>query len=171
MIGRIMDEIEIESSSYVSSSNESGLDRITGLDFDTGLRHIIAPAMFGVIVGIAFQQYITPEYNWPSPPQGAILCSILLSPLLYFTLVRDEPSRWYEYSMGLALPGTIFFMVWFSGWGALFCSGYGALLLWVWISTSWGRYDLPPFRYGVWHAFAVDIGSFSGALLAYSISL
>ena len=166
-----MDGLEIEDSQYASSSNESELDRVRGIDFDTGIRHIIAPALFGMIVGTIFQQYITPEYNWPSPPQGAILTSILLSPLLYFTLVRGDASRWYEYSMGIALPGAIFFVVWFSGWGALFCGGYGALLLWVWISTSWGRYDLPPFRYGVWHAFAVDIGSFSGALLVYSIGL
>ena len=166
-----MDELEIEESQYASSSNESELERVRGIDFDTGIRHIIAPALFGMIVGIIFQQYITPEYSWPSPPQGAILTSILLSPLLYFILVRGDASRWYEYSMGIALPGIIFFIVWFSKWGALFCGGYGALLLWVWISTSWGRYDLPPFRYGVWHAFAVDIGSFSGALLVYSMSL
>lgn len=166
-----MDEQEPVESAYASSSNDSDLDRPKGLDFDTGFRHILAPAIFGMAVGIFFQQYITPEYSWPSPPQGAILTSLILSPLLYFTLVRDEASRWYEYSLGLALPGLIFFMVWFSGWGALFCGGYGALLLWVWISTSWGRYELPPFRYGVWHAFAVDIGAFSGALLAYSIGL
>ena len=34
-----------------------------------------------------------------------------------------------------------------------------------------GRYDLPPFRYGVWHMFAIDIGAFSGALLSFSIGL
>ena len=148
-----MDEQEPVESAYASSSNDSDLDRPKGLDFDTGFRHILAPAIFGMIVGIFFQQYITQKYSWPSPPQGAILTSLILSPLLYFTLVRDEASRWYEYSLGLALPGLIFFMMWFSGWGALFCGGYGALLLWVWISTSWGRYELPPFRYGVWHAF------------------
>ena len=166
-----MGDSSIELSPYASSSNESNLDRVRGLDFTTGFRHIIAPALFGMVFGVIFQQYITPDYGWPSPPQGAILASIILSPILYFSLVRDAPSRWYEYTMGLTLPGAIFFMVWFSGWGALFCGGYGALLLWVWISTSWGRYDLPPFRYGVWHAFAVDIGAFSGALLVYSIGL
>ena len=166
-----MGDSSIELSPYASSSNESNLDRVRGLDFTTGFRHIIAPALFGMFFGVIFQQYITPDYGWPSPPQGAILASIILSPILYFTLVRDTPSRWYEYTMGLTLPGAIFFMVWFSGWGALFCGGYGALLLWVWISTSWGRYDLPPFRYGVWHAFAVDIGAFSGALLVYNIGL
>ncbi len=166
-----MDEDKPLDAAYVSSSNDSKLDRVTGLDFDTGFRHILAPAIFGMAVGIFFQQYITPEYSWPSPPQGAILTSLILSPLLYFILVRDDAKRWHEYTLGLALPSLIFFTVWFSGWGALFCGGYGALLIWVWISTSWGRYQLPPFRYGVWHAFAVNIGSFSGALLVYSIGL
>ena len=167
----LMEDNANDDSAYASSSTDSELDRISGLDFETGMRHIIAPAIFGLIVGIIFQEFVTPEYKWPSPPQGALLTSILLSPLLYFILVRDEASRWHEYTLGLALPGSIFFMIWFSGWGALFCGGYGALLVWVWISTSWGRFELPPFRYGVWHTFAIDIGAFSGALLAYSIGL
>ena len=166
-----MDGDNAEVEVYASSSNKSNLDRVRGLDFNTGIRHIISPAVFGMVFGIVFQLYIVDKYAWPSPPQRAIIASILLSPLLYFTLVRDQPSRWYEYTLGLALPGSIFFMMWFSGWGAVFCGGYGALLLWVWISTSWGRFDLPPLRYGVWHAFAVDIGAFSGALLVYSIGL
>ena len=72
--------------------------------------------------------------------------------------------------MGLTLPGAIFFMVWFSGWGALFCGGYGALLLWVWISTSWGAmiYRLLDMEFGM---PLLDIGAFSGALLVYSIGL
>ena len=135
------------------------------------IRDIIAPALLGLVLGIFFQEIIFEKYGWPSPPQGAILVSILISPLLYITLVRDEFSRWYEYSLGLCAPGLIFFVMWFSEWGALFCGGYGALLLWVWISTDWGRYDLPPFRYGVWHMFAIDIGAFSGALLSFSIGL
>ena len=170
-IGRIMDERNIEVGAYASSSNKSNLERVHGVDFNTGFRHIIAPAVFGMVFGMICQLYIVEKYGWPSPPQGAIIASILLSPLLYFTLVRDQPSRWYEYTLGLALPGSIFFTMWFSGWGALYCGGYGALLLWVWISTSWGRFDLPPFRYGVWHAFAIDIGAFSGALLIYSSGL
>ena len=124
-----------------------------------------------MVFGILFQQYVTPYYQWPSPPQGAILSSFILSPVLYFVLVGGPLNRWYDYTLGLALPGSIFFMIWFSGWGGLFCAGYGALLLWVWISTSWGRYELPPFRYGVWHAFAIDIGAFSGALFHYSTGL
>ena len=99
MLGLNMDGEESIDSAYASSSNDSELDRAKGLDFDTGFRHILAPAIFGMVVGIFFQQYITPEYSWPSPPQGAILSSLILSPILYFTLVRDEASRWYEYHL------------------------------------------------------------------------
>ena len=76
-----------------------------GIDYDTGIRHIIAPALIGLVLGIFFQEIILEKYGWPSPPQGAILVSILISPLLYIILVRDEFSRWYEYSMGLCVPG------------------------------------------------------------------
>ena len=165
-----MDEESVDIQ-IASSSKESNLSRNKGIDYDTGIRHIIAPALIGLVLGIFFQEIILEKYGWPSPPQGAILVSILISPLLYIILVRDEFSRWYEYSLGLCVPGMIFFVMWFSKWGALFCGGYGALLLWVWISTDWGRYDLPPFRYGVWHMFAIDIGAFSGALLSFSIGL
>ncbi len=119
-VGVSMDEMASDIPVYASSSNDSQLDRVDGIDFQTGMRHIIAPAVFGMIVGIIFQEYITPEYNWPSPPQGAILSSIILSPLLYFILVRDKASRWFEYTLGLATPGLIFFVIWFSGLGAVF---------------------------------------------------
>ena len=85
--GVSMDEMAEGIPVYASSSNDSQLDRVDGIDFQTGMRHIIAPAVFGMIVGIIFQEYITPQYNWPSPPQGAILSSIILSPLLYFISV------------------------------------------------------------------------------------
>ena len=140
------------------------------LDFDTGIRHIIAPALIGLILGALSEQFLTPNYAWPSPPQAAMIGSILLSPLMYVLLVRDELSRIWEYSIGMTLPGLFFIMIWFSGWGALFCGGYGAILIWVWISTSWGQYKLPPFRYGFWHAFAINIGGFAGALITFGIT-
>ena len=147
------------------------LPRHGPLDFDTGIRHIIGPALIGLAFGALAEQFLTPHYAWPSPPQAAMIGAILLSPLMYFILLKDEASRWWEYSLGMIGPGLFFIMIWFSGWGALFCGGYGALLIWVWISTSWGQYDLPPFRYGVWHCFAINIGGFAGAMLAFGITL
>ena len=96
--------------------------KTSAVDFETGLKHIIGPAVIGV-------------------------------------------------TLGMLTPGLFFIMIWFSGWGALFCGAYGPLLIWVWISTSWGQFDLPPFRYGIWHSFAINIGGFAGAILAFNLSL
>ena len=144
---------------------------VRAFDFDTGLRHIIAPALIGVVLGGFWQYSVMPsigEINLPNPIHGAFLISILLSPLLYRILVGDDMSRWMEYTFGLTLLGLIFSVIWLSGWGAVFCGGYGALLVWVWITTDWGRYDLPPFRYGLWHAFAIDLGAFAGSVIVFA---
>ena len=159
----------MESSVFVSSEIIP-VSKPSALDFDTGIRHIIAPAVIGVILGFLAERFLNPIVNWPSPPQAAMIGTILLSPILYFILLKDEKSRWWEYSLGILAPGSYFIMIWFSGWGALFCGGYLPLLIWVWISTSWGRFDLPPFRYGVWHSFAVNIGGFAGAILAFNLA-
>ena len=65
-----MDEQEPVESAYASSSNDSDLDRPKGLDFDTGFRHILAPAIFGMAVGIFFQQYITQSIVGHHHPKG-----------------------------------------------------------------------------------------------------
>ena len=108
------------------------------------------------------------EINLPNPVHGAFLVSLVLSPLLYRILLDDEASRWREYTLGLASLGLLFSVIWLSGWGAMFCGGYGALLVWVWVSTDWGRYNLPPFRYGLWHAFGINLGALAGGIFAYT---
>ena len=163
------DEIKVEEDPSPETTMPQ-LPRHGALDFDTGIRHIIGPAVIGLLFGALAEHFLTPVYSFPSPPQAAMIGAILLSPLMYFILLKDEASRWWEYSLGLLAPGSFFIMIWFSGWGALFCGGYGALLIWVWISTSWGQYELPPFRYGIWHSFAINIGGFAGAMLAFGMS-
>ena len=141
------------------------------LDMETGLRHILAPAFFGALVGGLWQWKVMPqigEINLPNPVHGAFLISLVLSPLLYRILLDDEASRWREYTLGLASLGLLFSVIWLSGWGAMFCGGYGALLVWVWVSTDWGRYNLPPFRYGLWHAFGINLGALAGGIFAYT---
>ena len=141
------------------------------LDMETGLRHILAPAFFGALVGGLWQWKVMPqigEINLPNPVHGAFLVSLVLSPLLYRILLDDEASRWKEYTLGLASLGLLFLVIWLSGWGAMFCGGYGALLVWVWVSTDWGRYNLPPFRYGLWHAFGINLGALAGGIFAYT---
>tara|TARA_B100001769_G_C21820883_1_gene446212 strand:+ start:174 stop:668 length:495 start_codon:yes stop_codon:yes gene_type:complete len=141
------------------------------LDMETGLRHILAPAFFGALVGGLWQWKVMPqigEINLPNPVHGAFLVSLVLSPLLYRILLDDEASRWKEYTLGLASLGLLFSVIWLSGWGAMFCGGYGALLVWVWVSTDWGRYNLPPFRYGLWHAFGINLGALAGGIFAFT---
>ena len=141
------------------------------LDIETGLKHILAPAFFGALVAGIWQWKVMPhigEINLPNPIHGAFLVSLLLSPLLYKVLLDDDASRWKEYTLGLATLELLFSVIWLSGWGAMFCGGYGALLVWVWISTDWGRYELPPFRYGLWHAFGINLGALAGGIFAFS---
>ena len=141
-------------------------------DIETGLKHILTPASLGAIVGGVWQWKVMPsigEINLPNPIHGAFIVSILLSPLLYRVLLEDESSRWFEYTLGLSALGLVFSIIWLSGWGAMFCGGYGALLVWVWISTDWGRYELPPFRYGLWHTFGINLGALAGSVLAYQL--
>jgi hypothetical protein len=33
----------------------------------------------------------------------------------------------------------------------------------------WGRQQLPPFSYGLWHAMGVDLGAFAGALVVFQM--
>jgi len=142
------------------------------LDLETGLKHILAPAFLGAILGGIWQWKVMPgigEINLPNPIHGAFIISILLSPLLYRILLDTESSRWYEYTLGLSALGLAFSIIWLSGWGAMFCGGYGALLVWVWISTDWGRYEFPPFRYGLWHAFGINLGALAGSVLAFQL--
>ena len=85
------------------------------LDFETGLKHILAPAFLGVAFGGLWQAFVMPhvgEINLPNPIHGAFLISILLSPLLYHLLLDDEPSRWKEYTLGLSSLGLLFSMIW-----------------------------------------------------------
>tara|TARA_B110000444_G_scaffold261364_1_gene312929 strand:+ start:18589 stop:19083 length:495 start_codon:yes stop_codon:yes gene_type:complete len=140
------------------------------LDLETGCKHILAPAFLGAVIGGVWQYIVMPqvgEINLPNPIHGAFLVSILLSPLLHRILLDDDPSRWKEYMFGLFALGSVFSVIWLSGWGAMFCGGYGALLVWVWVSTDWGRYHLPPFRYGLWHAFGINLGALAGSVIVY----
>ena len=140
-------------------------------DVETGIKHILAPAFLGAVIGGIWQWKVMPhvgQINLPNPIHGALLVGIILSPLLYKVLVGDEASRWKEYPLGLSSLSLLFSIIWLSGWGAIFCGGYGALLVWVWVSTDWGRYHLPPFRYGLWHAIGIDLGAFAGSVLVYT---
>ena len=140
-------------------------------DLLTGTKHILAPALIGAAVGGGWQVYGIPVFDsvfTPNPPQFALLVILALTPLMYRVLVHTSFERCLEYTFGFAVLALPLCVVWLSGWGALFCGMYAILLSWGCLSMLWGRRQLPPFSYGLWHAMGVDLGAFAGAVAVYS---
>lgn len=141
-------------------------------DLKTGFKHILAPALFGAALGGAWQHYILPDLDSvfaPNPVQFALLVMLVFFPLIYRTLVHTSFTRCLEYGFGFAALALPLCVVWLSGWGALFCGMYAILLAWAALSMLWGRQQLPPFSYGLWHAMGVDLGAFAGALVVFQM--
>lgn len=140
-------------------------------DFFTGVKHILTPALIGAGLGGAWQAYALPSIDSvfaPNPPQFALIVALAFTPLLYRILVHTSFERCLEYTFGFATLALPLLFVWLSGWGALFCGMYGILLSWATLSMLWGRRQLPPFSYGIWHAMGIDLGAFAGAVVVYN---
>ena len=133
--------------------------------------NVIFPTLFGVVVGSAWQAGIQPRltYNLPNPVQGTLLLLIFLSPLFHRYLTPHPFSRWKEYSAGCAALGLFFITVWMAGYGGWVCGGYLAAVVWIWVSTSWWRFHLPPFRLALWHTIGVNVGALAGSILTYGL--
>lgn len=147
-------------------------DRTIVDDFKTGFNHILVPALLGASIGGAWQHYALPKIDSvfvPNPVQFALLSALLLSPIIYRILVHTSFERCLEYTLGFAILSLPLCVVWLSGWGALFCGMYAILLAWASLSMLWGRRQLPPFSYGIWHAMGVDLGAFAGAVLMFQL--
>ncbi len=140
-------------------------------DLMTGLKHILAPALFGSVLGSAWQDYSSnlDSIYLPNPVQFGLLLALFFSPLTYRLLVHTSFKRCFEYSLGFSALALPLCVVWLSGWGALFCGMYAIFLAWVTVSMMWGRRQLPPFTYGIWHAMGIDLGAFAGAVVLYNI--
>ena len=108
-------------------------------------------------------------YPMPNPPQGGLLLMMLLSPLLHRLLTNHPPNRWTEYLAGIASLALPLLLVWSTGLGGFVCGGYLAVVVWIWVSTSWWRFHLPPFRLAIWHTMGVNIGALGGSLLYFSL--
>ena len=131
----------------------------------------MAPTAFGVAAGAAWQAVVMPAnpYPMPNPPQGGLLLMMLLSPLLHRLLTNHPPNRWTEYLAGIASLAFPLLLVWSTGLGGFVCGGYLAVVVWIWVSTSWWRFHLPPFRLALWHTMGVNIGALGGSLLYFSL--
>ena len=152
---------------------ESPLE-LRNADWGETWTNIGAPTLFGVIVGSLWQWQIVPRLSsvWPNPVQGSLLVMLLLSPLFHRLLTSHEFSRWKEYALGVLLPGLYIAAVWFiPGQTGLFCVGYLATIAWVWMCTSWWRFELPPFRSAVWHTLGVNIGALGASILTFNLMM
>ena len=49
----------------------------------------------------------------------------------------------------------------------LYLGGFIPTIAWLFISSFWLQFEFPPFRYGIWHGMAVNIGGFCGGVLAF----
>ena len=129
----------------------------------------IAPTMFGMAAGGGWQALVSPHltYGMPNPPQGGLLLMMLFAPLLHRLLTHHPQHRWKEYLGGVAALAFPLLLVWSTGLGGFVCGGYLAVVVWIWVSTSWWRFDLPPFRSAMWHTMGVNIGALGGSLLTF----
>ena len=132
-------------------------------------QNVIAPTMFGMAAGGGWQALVSPHltYGMPNPPQGGLLLMMLFAPLLHRLFTHHPQHRWKEYLGGVAALAFPLMLVWSTGLGGFVCGGYLAVVVWIWVSTSWWRFDLPPFRSAMWHTMGVNIGALGGSLLTY----
>ena len=133
-------------------------------------RNVAAPTLLGLLVGGVWQWQIQPSlsYGVPNPVQASLLLMLLCSPLMHHFLTPHPFGLWKEYALGVALLGGFFLCldVRFRGF---VCGGYLAVVVWIWVSTSWWRFHLPPFRLAIWHTFGVNIGALGGSLIMFGL--
>ena len=132
-------------------------------------QNVIAPTMFGMAAGGGWQALVSPHltYGMPNPPQGGLLLMMLFAPRLHRLLTHHPQHRWKEYLGGVAALAFPLLLVWSTGLGGFVCGGYLAVVVWIWVSTSWWRFELPPFRSAMWHTMGVNIGALGGSLLTF----
>lgn len=143
---------------------------VTGNEiFADMLRHMMAPLLIGMLFGGIWQLTVMPRIDTfvPNPVHGAFALYLVLSPVIYKQLVGLEMSRAGEYAMGFAVTACILSLVWMFGSSSLYLGGFIPSIAWLFISSFWLQFEFPPFRYGLWHGMAVNIGGFGGGVLAF----
>lgn len=145
-------------------------DGVTGSEiFSDMLRHMMAPLVIGMVFGAIWQLTVMPRIDTfvPNPVHGAFAMYLVASPLMYKQLVGMEMNRAGEYAMGFATTACFLSMVWMFGTSSVYLAGFLPAIAWLFISSFWLQFDFPPFRYGLWHGMAVNIGAFGGSVLAF----
>ena len=137
--------------------------------FKDMLRHMMAPLMLGMLFGSLWQILVMPKIDFfPNPVHGSFMIYLVLSPLIYKILVGQEMNRAKEYSLGVLTVAVVLSVVWIlPQQSSLYCGVFLTGISWLWLSSFWLQFEFPPFRYGLWHAIAVNIGAFGGSVLTY----
>lgn len=137
--------------------------------FKDMLRHMMAPLMLGMLFGSLWQILVMPKIDFfPNPVHGSFMIYLVLSPLIYKILVGQEMNRAKEYSLGVLTVAIVLSVVWIlPQQSSLYCGVFLTGISWLWLSSFWLQFEFPPFRYGLWHAIAVNIGAFGGSVLTY----
>lgn len=137
--------------------------------FSDMLRHMMAPLLIGMLFGSIWQLTVMPRIDTfvPNPVHGAFAIYLIFSPIIYKQLVGLEMDRAAEYAMGFAIVACILSLVWMFGSSSLYLGGFIPTIAWLFISSFWLQFEFPPFRYGIWHGMAVNIGGFCGGVLAF----
>lgn len=145
-------------------------EAVTGSEiFSDMLRHMMAPLLIGMVLGAIWQLTVMPRIDTfvPNPVHGAFAIYLLVSPLIYRLLIGMEMSRAGEYAMGFAVTACCLSMVWMFGSSSVYLAGFLPAIAWLFISSFWLQFEFPPFRYGLWHGMAVNVGAFGGSVLAF----
>ncbi|MGA0331605.1 MAG: hypothetical protein ACO3NJ_06820 [Candidatus Poseidoniaceae archaeon] len=143
---------------------------VTGSEiFSDMLRHMMAPLLIGMVFGAIWQLTVMPRIDTfvPNPVHGAFAMYLLASPLIYKQLVGMEMNRAGEYAMGFAATACFLSLVWMFGTSSVYLAGFLPAIAWLFISSFWLQFEFPPFRYGLWHGMAVNVGAFGGSVLAF----
>ena len=143
---------------------------VTGSEiFSDMLRHMMAPLLIGMVFGAIWQLTVMPRIDTfvPNPVHGAFAMYLLASPLIYKQLVGMEMNRAGEYAMGFAVTACFLSFVWMFGASSVYLAGFLPAIAWLFISSFWLQFEFPPFRYGLWHGMAVNVGAFGGSVLAF----
>ncbi|MGB1365924.1 MAG: hypothetical protein ACPH9F_00860 [Candidatus Poseidoniaceae archaeon] len=143
---------------------------VTGTEiFSDMLRHMMAPLLIGMVFGAIWQLTVMPRIDTfvPNPVHGAFAMYLVASPLIYKQLVGMEMNRAGEYAMGFAATACFLSLVWMFGTSSVYLAGFLPAIAWLFISSFWLQFEFPPFRYGLWHGLAVNVGAFGGSVLAF----
>ena len=137
--------------------------------FKDMLRHMMAPLILGMLFGSIWQIVVMPKIDFfPNPVHGSFMIYLVLSPLIYKFLVGQEMNRAKEYALGVLSVAIVLSVVWIlPQQSSLYCGVFLTGIAWLWLSSFWLQFEFPPFRYGLWHAIAVNIGAFGGSVLTY----